>query len=199
LDSNLSLKKNADLYFRKAKEVSERRQSLKRKLSRIESQYKQLKSVQNILEHKFDYHDLNKIEKKLIEMHILQTDDKKLEAAYLPYKQNFYKTWEIWIGKNAKANDEMTFGLAHKEDLWFHAQGVSGSHVLIKRKSDKGGIPREVVEYAAQIAATSSKAKSSTYVPVIYTKVKYVRKPRKSIPGAVLAERIKTVFVEPFP
>lgn len=197
VDPNLSLQQNANHYFRKSKEVSERRRSVKQKLSRIESQYKQLKSIQVIFENDLDYHELNKIEKKLIGMHILQTDDKKLEAVYLPYKQQFYKTWEIWIGKNARANDKMTFGLAHKEDIWLHAQGVTGSHVLIKIKSDKAGVPHEVVEYAAQIAATNSKAKFSTYVPVIYTKVKYLRKPRKSLPGTVLAERIKTIFVEP--
>jgi len=130
-------------------------------------------------------------------MHILQPDSEKLQQIYKPYKQYFYERWEIWIGKSARDNDDLTFKRAHKEDTWMHAQGVSGSHVIIRSKKSSSPIPQPVLFHAARLAAGNSRAKHSSYVPVIYTKVKYVRKPKGSAPGGVSAERIKSIFAEP--
>ncbi len=199
LDPRLTAKENAQSYFQKARNAASQKKKTDQNIRHLSRQKKKLISLQQALTKKVQLKDLLRIEKELIEMHILQTDDQRMEEVYRPYKQYFYKNWEIWVGKNARANDEMTFGLAHKEDLWLHAQGVAGSHVVIRKPHRKQDIPREIIEYAARLAAINSQAKHSSFVPVIYTRVKYVRKPRKSSPGTVIPERSQTIFTESDP
>jgi predicted ribosome quality control (RQC) complex YloA/Tae2 family protein len=79
-----------------------------------------------------------------------------------------------------------------------HAQGVPGSHVIIRKHQKNSHVSNDVIEYAARLAASNSRAKHSSYVPVIVTSVKYVRKPKGSPPGTVVPQRTRTIFVEPF-
>jgi predicted ribosome quality control (RQC) complex YloA/Tae2 family protein len=197
LDPNLSIGENAKTYFIKAKNVAEQVRQVKVNIRQLIEQKKKLLKLKKQLEENSDWKSLNRLEKQLAELHVLQTDTEKMKEVYLPYKRYYFKNWEIWVGKNAKANDDMTFKRAHKEDLWLHSQGVGGSHVIIHKKNRQMDIPKEVLEYAGRLAATNSRAKHSTYTPVIYTLVKYVRKPKGSAPGAVVTEREKSVFVEP--
>jgi predicted ribosome quality control (RQC) complex YloA/Tae2 family protein len=102
---------------------------------------------------------------------------------------------EVWVGRGARDNDELTFRHAAPLDLWFHAGGVEGSHVVLRHLGQDPS-PAEQ-EAAAQLAALFSKAKGSTTVPVWMTRRRYVRKPRKAPPGTVAPERVSTLFVEP--
>jgi predicted ribosome quality control (RQC) complex YloA/Tae2 family protein len=197
VNPKISLRENAQVFFNKSREVSNRAKQVKESIRIHEKQLKQLRHFQAILDHDLSMKDLQKIEKKLIEMKVMQTDDERLQETFRPYRQYIYHNWEIWVGKNARSNDEMTFHIAHKEDLWLHAQGVGGSHVIIRRANRRSDIPRQVLERAARLAAGNSRARTSSYVPVMYTQVKYVRKPKGSEPGSVSAERTKTLFVEP--
>ena len=105
--------------------------------------------------------------------------------------------WFVLVGRSNKDNDELTFHAASPTDLWFHAQHVPGSHVVLKCNRPSDSPPAGIIEKAASIAAYYSKAKHSSLVPVIYTRRKYVRKPRGAKPGQVVCEREKTVIVEP--
>ncbi|WP_238531693.1 NFACT RNA binding domain-containing protein [Nitritalea halalkaliphila] len=100
------------------------------------------------------------------------------------------------MGKSAKANDELLRRYAWKEDLWLHAKDVSGSHVLIKARSGLN-FPKDVLEYAAGLAAYYSKYKQESLAPIAYTPAKYVRKVKGSAPGAVMVDREKVVLVAP--
>ena len=101
------------------------------------------------------------------------------------------------MGRNNAENDQLTHREADGRDLWFHAAGASGSHVILRTGGHRSGPPRSIVEAAAAIAAFHSKARHSGLVPVIYTEKRYVRKPRKGTPGLALCTREKTVFVKP--
>lgn len=105
--------------------------------------------------------------------------------------------WEVWIGRNNKENDELTHRAAHSRDIWLHAQGVPGSHVILRTGGKPEQVPRTVLEKAAALAAMNSKARHSGLVPVIHTEQRYVRKPRKAPPGTAVCLREKSVFVEP--
>lgn len=105
--------------------------------------------------------------------------------------------WEIWVGRNNKENDNLTHRASHVRDLWFHAQGVSGSHVILRTGGKPESVPRRAVEQAAALAAMHSKARHSALVPVIWTERRYVRKPRKAPPGTAVCLREKSLFVEP--
>lgn len=113
-----------------------------------------------------------------------------------PFKRFVIQDFEIWVGKNATNNDLLTTRYAHKEDLWFHAKDVSGSHVVLKHISGKP-FSIEAIEVAASIAAYYSKLKGSGLVSVLYTLKKYVRKPKGAAPGAVKVEKEKVILVEP--
>lgn len=69
--------------------------------------------------------------------------------------------FEILVGKGARDNDRLTFDVAEPHDLWLHASGFAGSHVIIRNQEKLKDIPREVVESAAQLAAYHSKAREA--------------------------------------
>jgi hypothetical protein len=113
----------------------------------------------------------------------------------LPYWTFRYGEWEIRVGRTAADNDELTLRHSHLRDLWLHAQGVGGSHVVIR--SAGKSVPKAIVEDAARIAAHYSKSKTSGTVAVHVTERRYVRKGRKAPAGTVKLDRAETVFVEP--
>ncbi len=99
----------------------------------------------------------------------------------------------VLYGKNNRMNDLLTVKTASKNDLWFHAKGVAGSHVVIlcgqNTPTDKD------IEFAAKIAAEHSSAVSQVTVPVDYTAVRFVKKPSGAKPGMVIYTEQKTVFI----
>lgn len=113
------------------------------------------------------------------------------------FKQFECNGYTIYVGKNSVNNDQLTLKFAHKDDLWLHAKGVSGSHVIVKHKSKDLSFPQPVIEFAAKLAAYYSKSKSSSLVPVIYTFKKFVRKPKGALAGQVIVEQEEMIMVEP--
>ena len=107
-----------------------------------------------------------------------------------------YRGWEILVGANAAANDELTVRLARPDDLWLHAEGLPGSHVLV-RNPMKGEIPSDILLKAAGLAALYSKGKMAGKVAVTYTFARFVRKPKGAKPGLVHLSRRRAVMVKP--
>ena len=105
--------------------------------------------------------------------------------------------FEVWAGKSSANNDLLTLRYAKPDDLWFHARGASGSHVVLKVASGKGEPGKKAREQAAGIAAYYSRMKNAGMVPVAMTQKRYVRKPKGSPPGTVVIEREKVIFAEP--
>ena len=100
----------------------------------------------------------------------------------------------IYVGKNARENDELTFGLANSDDLWLHARGTPGSHVVVRL--EKGSDPPpETIRDAAMLALLYSDLKKSGKGDVIYTRRKWVKKAKGQAPGAVTVTQEKSVFV----
>lgn len=105
--------------------------------------------------------------------------------------------FEVWTGKSSANNDLLTMKYAKPNDLWFHARGASGSHVVLKTGGSKDTVPKEAILQAASIAAYYSKMKTSKLVPVAMTDRKYVRKRKGDPPGTVILSREKVIMVEP--
>ena len=106
--------------------------------------------------------------------------------------------FEILVGKAARDNDDLTFQIAQPQDLWLHASGFAGSHVIIRQPADGGEIPRQVIERAAQLAAWHSKARDARgKVAVHVCRAADVRKPRGAPPGQVELRRWDAVKVYP--
>lgn len=116
----------------------------------------------------------------------------------LPYR--VYRTsagLEVRAGRSARANDDLTFHHSAPDDIWMHVRETPGSHVVLRWGRKDQNPPEADLAEAALVAAVLSRARGSGIVPVAWTRRKYVRKPRKAAPGAVLPERTQTVFVEP--
>ncbi len=103
--------------------------------------------------------------------------------------------FEVWVGRSSRGNDELTFKVAKSRDLWLHAQGYPGSHVVVRAENRE--VPFETILFAAQLAAAYSKAGLSDNVPVDYTLKKNVWKLKGGAPGAVNFSQQKTVYVTP--
>lgn len=138
--------------------------------------------------------DVRTIRRKLQEMGPTLTA--KADEETLPYRPVFLRGWEIRIGKNAAANDEMLRRHSHKDDLWLHAKDVNGSHVLICRKPGQA-FPKDIVEAAAGLAAYHSKKRTESLADVQVTERKNIRKVKGSPAGAVRVERERVVLVKP--
>jgi predicted ribosome quality control (RQC) complex YloA/Tae2 family protein len=105
--------------------------------------------------------------------------------------------YEVLVGRNARDNDELTFRVARPRDLWLHAAGHAGSHVVI-RADEADDVPRSVVERAAGWAAWHSKARNARgKVDVHVCRAADVSKPRGAPPGTVVLRRFDTVKVYP--
>ena len=106
--------------------------------------------------------------------------------------------FEVLVGKGARDNDELTFRVAEPADLWMHAAGYAGSHVVVRNPDRLAELPRSVVEYGARLAAYHSKAKEARgKVEVHVCRASEVRKPRGFPPGKVEIRRWDTVKVYP--
>ncbi len=100
----------------------------------------------------------------------------------------------ILVGRSARENDYVTFHLAGPDDLWFHARGVPGAHVVLKGDRD----PTDAsIATAAQTAAYFSEGRDAAQVAVDWLARKHVRKPRGAPPGAVTYEGERTLRVAP--
>ncbi len=101
----------------------------------------------------------------------------------------------IWIGRNSRQNEIVTFKKANGEDLWLHARDVPGSHVIIK--NDGRTIPENVIEQAASLAAYYSKLRGELNASVDMTRVKYVKKIKGAGQGMVTYRNEQNMTVRP--
>jgi predicted ribosome quality control (RQC) complex YloA/Tae2 family protein len=101
----------------------------------------------------------------------------------------------ILVGKTAKDNDHLTLKIAKPDDLWLHARGTPGSHVVVRL--EKGTtVPPETLKDAATLTLWFSDLRKSGKGEVIYTLRKFVRKSKGLKPGAVMVEREKSLWIE---
>ena len=105
---------------------------------------------------------------------------------------------EIRVGRGARRNDDLTFHHSRPMDIWLHARHAAGAHVIL-RWTHPERPPAADLDEAAVLAANHSGARASGTVPVDWTRRKWVRKPRGTPPGAVIPDRVQTVFVAPDP
>jgi len=157
-----------------------------------------LESVQLSLDNCERLDELKEVEYELSKAGVISTLAAKTKATQQPsspYKFISTDGYTIFAGKNNRQNDTLTMKTAEPNDLWLHTKDIPGSHVLIVGADEN--LPDSTLLEAAAIAATLSKAKGSSKVPVDYAPRKNVRKPNGSKPGYVVYEGYNTVIVDP--
>lgn len=190
LQSDLSMQKNAAVYYSKSKKQQIEVKHLRSLISEKESALAVLTSDLDELAGMKDIKSLRSI----LSRH--PVDPEANDGGSLPFHEHSFMGFRILVGKNATGNDKMIQRYGYKDDLWLHAKDVAGSHVLIKHQAGKT-IPKPVIERAAQYAAWHSKRKTDTLCPVSVTPRKFVRKRKGDPPGAVVVERETVILVEP--
>lgn len=171
------------------------------KIQQIEtaSSLEYLNSIEASLDTATTSDEVLEIKAELIAEHIIpapHTKKKKsMQKKSFPIKIELDLKTTIYIGKNNKQNDFVTFHLGKANDLWFHTKNIPGSHVLLKSLDNT--FTDEQIILAAELAAYFSKAKDSINVPVDCVRKKHVKKPAKAKPGLVIFTNQKTYSVSP--
>jgi hypothetical protein len=122
---------------------------------------------------------------------------KPVEAGTHPRRFVLAGDWEVLVGRSNQENDVLTHKLAKPTDLWFHARGAAGSHVVLRCAGRGSKPPKAILEEVAAIAAYFSKARTSSMAAVAYAEKRYVRKPRGAKPGLAVCAREKVLMVKP--
>lgn len=203
LDTKLTPGENAERYFKKAKKSKRALEVLEKRFPLVASEIEYLEGLLYECESAESAEDLAELEEGLRErghMRHRQARDKgskRPERAEPVQRYESSEGFAIIRGRSARGNDLLVREYGKPGDVWLHAKGAPGSHVIVKAAGRAGEITEKTVVEAARIAARHSKLGASGKVEVIYTDFKNVNKPRGAPPGLVTVKEHRSVVVEP--
>lgn len=199
---------NAQFAYKQSQKLKRAKDAVVPLLAEVDGEINYLTQVQTALNHlqgetvgsAEDLQALAEIKEELIQQKYLiperQGDERKLDQDSQPYRYQAPSGAEIWIGRNNRQNDILSFRTAVEYDLWFHTQEIPGSHVLLRL--DPGAVATEKdLQFTADLAAYYSQARESEQVPVIYTEPKHVYKPKGAKPGMVIYKQETVIWGRP--
>ena len=195
----LSPQQNAAKFYKDYARMKNAEKELTHQLELGENELNYLKSVLDELNRAQTDAELEEIRQELQEQGYLRPEAgrKRPRQGKLP-PMRFESTdgFPIYVGRNNRQNEELTFRLARKDDIWCHASKVHGSHVIISC----GGTmpPDDTITQAAQLAAYYSETGDGQNVPVDVTPVRQVKKISGGKPGMVIYHTYKTVIANPY-
>ena len=201
LDPSRSPLENAERYFRRYKKAKAGLAILRERYAETVSEAAFLDSAHDDVMAAGDRDDLIAVRSLLVQRGYVRDAAGRTAGTGRtspPYRALEHQGWQIVIGKSAAGNDHIVTRLARPDDLWLHAEGMPGSHVLV-RNPGKRTVPDEVIRKAASLAAYYSKGRNSSKVPVAYTLAKFVKKPRGAAPGTVTLSERRTLMAVPAP
>lgn len=197
LDKALTPNQNAQRYFKRYQKLKEAVKYLTDLIEETKATILYLESVETVL-NQAGLEEIAEIREELIQTGFIRRRQReKIQKRKKPeqYLASDGKTI-IYVGRNNLQNEELTFKMARKEELWFHAKDIPGSHVVISGNLDPSD---EVKTDAAELAAYFSKGRLSNLVQVDMIEVKKLNKPTGGKPGFVTYTGQKTLRVTPDP
>ena len=197
LDKALTPNQNAQKYFKRYQKLKEAVKYLTELIEETKATIRYLESVETVL-NQAGLDEIAEIREELIQTGFIRRRQReKIQKRQKPekYLASDGKTI-ILVGRNNLQNDELTFKMARKEELWFHAKDIPGSHVVITANLNPTD---EVKTDAAELAAYFSKGRLSNLVQVDMIEVKKLNKPTGGKPGFVTYTGQKTLRVTPDP
>jgi len=189
---------NAQHYYRRARRTRRSRTEAKR---RLDDTVERAERAEQLLDELREIDTLDGIkqfrsEREADLVPFVEREDADVDR--FPYRWfDLGDGFEVWVGKNARQNHELTFHAAQKYDLWLHAREVPGAHTVLHLPNRDAEPGTRRIYTAAAIAAHFSKARGSGLVPVMVTERKYVTSPKGADPGVVRVDREDVVMVEP--
>jgi len=209
---------NAQYVYKQSQKLKRAKDAVVPLLAEVDAEINYLSQVQTALNqleaentgNSEDLQALDEIKEELIQQEYLpaerQDSDRtlasrtalarKVDRDSQPYRLKAPSGCEIWIGRNNRQNDILTFRTAVEYDLWFHTQEIPGSHVLLRL--EPGAVASEQdLQFTADLAAYYSQARESEQVPVIYTEPRHVYKPKGAKPGMVIYKQETVIWGKP--
>ena len=206
INPKISISKNAENYFKKYDKMKRTLDVVNKQKEQTNKELNYLSTIIDELDTCTTISDINEVYEEVSENILfnevsnhkkyksekIKKEDTQMLLNYLKFKVDDY---DVLVGKNNKQNDYITLHVANDTDYWFHTKDIHGSHLILRCN---GVTPKlETIKKCAEIAAYHSKAKFSSHVPVDYTQIKNVKKPKGAVPGYVIYKNNKTIYVTP--
>ena len=197
LDPLLSPNDNLNFYYNKYNKGKRTISALDSRFLDIQNEIRYFEEIKMFIEKENDFIGIEEIENELnlsnsgnkIKNKIKLNKSKKRELLSFDYKG-----FQIFVGRNNKENEEISFSKGQPNDIWMHAKDIPGSHVLILRNNQK--VPDDVLLHAATLACDYSKAKKGDKVTVDYCERKFIKKIKNSKPGNVIYTNFHSLLIE---
>lgn len=195
LDPKLDGKQNANKCYTKYHKQKKAQDHLLQQIKITQDELDYFTGIKQQLEIA-EFNDAKEIKEELIKLGYLKKPQQKIRKTKKEeapkYSICHIDNTRILYGKNNLQNDYLTFKLANKNDMWFHAKDYHGSHVIVQ-----GEINEKIIRLAANIAAYYSSGRMSSSVPVNYCYVKNLKKIPQAKPGMVQLTTYKTIYIDP--
>ena len=195
----LSPQQNAAKFYKDYARMKNAEKELTHQLELGETELNYLKSVLDELNRAQTDAELEEIRQELQEQGYLRDEGNRKrprQGKLSPMRFESTDGYPIYVGRNNRQNEELTFRQARKDDIWCHASKVHGSHVII---SCSGATPPDdTITQAAQLAAYYSETGDGQNVPVDVTTVRQVKKIPGGKPGMVIYHTYRTVIANPY-
>ena len=196
LDPLLSPNDNLNFYYNKYNKGKRTISALNIRFGDIQNEIKYFEEIKMFIEKENDFIGIEEIENELnlsdngnkIKNKIKLNKTKKRELLSFDYKG-----FQIFVGRNNKENEEISFSKGQPNDIWMHIKDIPGSHVLILRNNQE--LPEDVLIYAANLACEYSKAKKGDKVTVDYCERKFIKKIKNSKPGNVTYTNFHSLLI----
>lgn len=196
LDPLLSPNDNLNFYYNKYNKGKRTISALNLRFGDIQNEIKYFEEIKMFIEKENDFIGIEEIENELnlsdnrnkIKNKIKLNKTKKRELLSFDYKG-----FQIFVGRNNKENEEISFSKGQPNDIWMHIKDIPGSHVLILRNNQE--LPEDVLIHAANLACEYSKAKKGDKVTVDYCERKFIKKIKNSKPGNVTYTNFHSLLI----
>ena len=196
LNPILSPSDNAQAYYKKYNKYKRAQSELRQQIEATESMLTYLASLDASLLTATTKNEIEEIRQEMVTAGLIREIGKKKKTALQksqPLHLKLREGVDLYIGKNNKQNDYVTFTVGGPRDLWLHTKDIPGSHVIMKATSPTA----EDIALAVELAAYFSKARSGSNVPVDCVERRYVKKPAGAKPGFVIFTNQRTYYATP--
>lgn len=196
LNPILSPSDNAQAYYKKYNKYKRAQSELRQQIEATESMLTYLASLDTSLLTATTKNEIEEIRQEMVTAGLIREIGKKKKTSLQKSQPLHFKLREgvdLYIGKNNKQNDYVTFTVGGPRDLWLHTKDIPGSHVIMKATSPTA----EDIALAVELAAYFSKARRGSNVPVDCVERRYVKKPAGAKPGFVIFTNQRTYYATP--
>ena len=197
LNPLLSPNDNLNFYYNKYNKGKRTISALNSRFLDIQNEIKYFEEIKMFIEKENDFIGIEEIEN---ELNLTNNGNKSKNKIKLnkPKKRDLlsfdYNGFQIFVGRNNKENEEISFSKGQPNDIWLHIKDIPGSHVLILRNNQE--LPNDVLLHAANLACEYSKAKRGDKVTVDYCERKFVKKIKNSKPGNVIYTNFHSLLID---